>query len=240
MRSCVSRLIGSDNINVNARTALFNMAVDIVNAFIAPLNKYLLCHAGKSADSFPHVAPQQGIDTRYFTTRVQGDANSSPPFAFDAIVASLLDEILGSNPLDIDNRPTLDACLRALEFVSKHQLDALFRSVSGDTYADKRDVAEATKHAVLLSEQRIGQAANLCQRAMPEQSAFTTPQAKRTSTFAFSASPPSVSSIGGPSVSPTASSMSTVSATKRSRPSSSRKLAKLQSAMERASKHLLD
>ncbi|KAJ2702775.1 hypothetical protein H4R19_005345 [Coemansia spiralis] len=245
MRGCVASIARGSQLDSDARAAIFNMAADIANAFAALINQQLLGHTGQRAVVFPHVSAQQGVSGSYF------GAGAAP----DAIVAALIDEILASEPPATGDQPGLIACLRALEFAAKHQLDVLRQAVPEDAYVDRCAVADAARAAVRLAEQHLARAAHLCQTAAVDEAApaagiagFTTPTAKRSSSLAFSASlaalPGREGLLTSPAPNMAMSICSTVSrstaTSKRRRPGSARKLAKLHSALERAGRQLLD
>ncbi|KAJ1718904.1 hypothetical protein LPJ61_006432, partial [Coemansia biformis] len=166
MQSCVASVTRGRQIDDSARTAVFNMAVDVANAFVALINKELLASTSQRAEAYPHVAAQEGVSGRFFSAQRQTHGVSAAGAMPNAIVAALLDEILASESAGTGQQPALGACLRALEFAVKHQLDVIQQTVPDGAYADRHAVADATRSAVRLAEQSISWAARLCQTAV--------------------------------------------------------------------------
>ncbi|KAJ2159561.1 actin cytoskeleton and mitosis protein [Coemansia sp. RSA 552] len=234
MSSCVSGLVGHEPVDSETRHAVFNAAVDIANAFVDLINEHILRDPGHTrAGRYPHVPADEEVGRGYFHGIL----------VTDPIAASLIADILASEPSGPSCQPSLGSCLRALEFTVKHRLDALQQSVPSDTYANKHDVSAATRSAAQLSEQHIYQAARSCQRAVPSTAAYVTPKSKRSRSLALGPSPPPLdfgSPVSTPGAAMSICSTSTLSTTKRRRPASVQNLSRLQSAMARASKHLND
>ncbi|KAJ1846603.1 actin cytoskeleton and mitosis protein, partial [Coemansia sp. RSA 2708] len=239
MHGCVSGLVGSSHVGPDTQAIVFNLAVDTTNDFLKLLNERLFAACDTlQLGMYPHASEQTGLGRGYF------DVRHGLPFALNSVVAAMLDDILQQDSPAFE--PSLGSSLRALEFVVKHQLDQLQQSLPRNAYVDRRSVTQATRHVLTMAEQRMRQAAQHCQSASTmDWSPFVTPQAKRPSSLAFDMSPPtldlgSVGSTRG-SAAMSISSVSTTPATKRHRnPDSAQRLSRLQDAMARASKHLLD
>ncbi|KAJ1858522.1 actin cytoskeleton and mitosis protein [Coemansia sp. RSA 638] len=246
MSSCVRALTNGEQPDLSTRVAVFNLAIDTANAFLGILNKHVVL-GSEPGQLYPHALEHAGIGRGYFGSL---GSHGPQPVALNAVLAAMVDDILASTGHAGD--PPLYSSLHALEFVVKQQLDELRALVSSSTYVDRSSVTHATHNAVHEAEQRLRKAAQLCQANSMDWSPFVTPAAKRPSSLAFHGSPPSLNlgsatpirNLG--SVASTrhsaAMSVSTVSTpSKRHRMTeSAQRLSRLQSAMARASKHLLD
>ncbi|KAJ1734183.1 actin cytoskeleton and mitosis protein [Coemansia sp. Benny D160-2] len=254
--------------------AVFNDAVAVANMFIAVVNTRALAAAAPACPrlrEYPRLEPGQIPGAAYFGQRLHSAASAAGAavdglamVATNPVVGSAVDETLCSG----GGRPTLGACLRALEIVVKSQADEVHQAVPADgAYADKLAVSAATKHAVQLAAQLADRGARLLRSTDRGSGAaddpFTTPRPKRSSSLAFScsggnlaaASPP-LSLFGAaldadddygtpecsaaPSVVSAASqsTAATAGSIKRQRASPSFNLTRLQGAIARASKHL--
>ncbi|KAJ1867430.1 actin cytoskeleton and mitosis protein [Coemansia sp. RSA 989] len=233
MNSCVCELLDGD-LNEEARITVFNLAVDTANMFLAVLNEQLLPKVqGAKIEPYPQATMESGISRNYFGSCQQDGAHM--PYHLTSAVAAMLDDIL-STDMSLNSQPSLGSCLRALEFVIKHQLDELQPLVPRTIYVDRQQITQATHDAVQGAERHVRRAAQLCQTTAMDWSPFVTPKNKRTMSLAFSASPPSLD-LSRDSAAMSVSSVSTNS--KRHRLSSSaQRLSRLQDAMARASKHL--
>ncbi|KAJ2482282.1 actin cytoskeleton and mitosis protein [Coemansia sp. RSA 2131] len=246
MSSCVRALTNGEQPDLSTRVAVFNLAIDTANAFLGILNKHVVL-GSEPGRLYPHALEHAGIGRGYFGSL---GSHGPQPVALNAVLAAMVDDILVST--GHAEEPPLYSSLHALEFVVKQQLDELRALVSSSTYVDRSSVTHATHNAVHEAEQRLRKAAQLCQANSMDWSPFVTPAAKRPSSLAFHGSPPSLNlgsatpirNLG--SVASTrhsaAMSVSTVSTpSKRHRMTeSAQRLSRLQSAMARASKHLLD
>ncbi|KAJ2827754.1 hypothetical protein IWW50_001733 [Coemansia erecta] len=239
---CVRALANSEQPDAGTQTAVFNLAVDTVNAFLVLLNESLFRGAeGLRAGLYQHASEHEGLGRGYFDA---SGPSGSLPLDLNAVVAAMVDDILASDS-HVYGHVSLGSCLRALEFVVKHQLDELQHAVPRSVYVDRRAITEATQATMRAAEQRLRQAAQLCQTNTMDWSPFVTPTAKRPSSLAFNGSPPSLDlgSVASTrdSAAMSVSTVSTPATSKRHRlTDSAQQLSRLQSAMARASKHLLD
>ncbi|KAJ2451322.1 actin cytoskeleton and mitosis protein [Coemansia sp. RSA 2336] len=189
MNSCVCELLDGD-LNEETRIAVFNLAVDIANMFLAVLNEQLLQSVhGAKIEPYPQATMASGIGRNYFGSCQQESAPM--PYRLTSAVAAMLDDIL-STDMSLNCQPSLGSCLRALEFVIKHQLDELQPLVPRTIYVDRQQVTQATYEAVQHAERHVRRAAQLCQTTAMDWSPFVTPKNKRPMSLAFSASPPSL------------------------------------------------
>ncbi|KAJ2473989.1 actin cytoskeleton and mitosis protein [Coemansia sp. RSA 2322] len=248
---CVTGLLGHYPGSCAVSAEIFNKAVDSANHYIDMLNALLLLPARlPELVRYPRTSAS-GVSKEYFSTsRYQMDngfGGSGEKLVFaDAIVCASIEEILDAETAGHTMQPALSACLRALDFAVKHQLDATQQQIPGDAYVDKNAIDEAVKQAALAADQITRKVAELCQQGSTpgDQIGLVSPKAKRPSSTAFSISPalmlfvdtaPSVASTPGSM--PSISALTMQSATKRHRPVTSLKLSKLQQAMARAGEH---
>ncbi|KAJ1895865.1 actin cytoskeleton and mitosis protein [Kickxella alabastrina] len=248
IHGCVMGLLGDDNGNDHAVVAVFNMAVDAVNLFIGVINEHLLESLDcPRAAKFSHASETGGISREYFGKQLAGGLS----FVSNAVARASLAEILsgGNNA----SEPSLGACLRALEFALKHQLDYLHQSIpSSAPYVDKSAIADAMKGALQAADNLVTRIARTCQQNQYDSrdaSMFTTPTMKRTSHMELdmSAPPPTLNLFATPRIfritptTPASSATSdqlTLSTNKRRRADALPQLSRLQIAMERARRHL--
>ncbi|KAJ2779196.1 actin cytoskeleton and mitosis protein [Coemansia javaensis] len=245
MRTCALAAAAAHGpIDDGAAVAVFNMAAETANAFVALVNEHFLRSAGRTAELYPPITALEAAAGACLGSSGSSSSSAAAPDA--AATAALVGDILATpGP---DQPPLLGACLRALEVSAKHRLDALRCAVPEDAYADRRAVADATRAAVRLAEVHAAQAAHLCQSAAP-----ATPAPRRTPAMPPAASPapvrtpvphrgfaPMTSPAPHPPGSPSSVASRSTAASKRRRPGSARKIARLQSAIERASRQLQD
>ncbi|KAJ1817589.1 actin cytoskeleton and mitosis protein [Coemansia sp. RSA 2599] len=260
LRGCITGLLEQRVIDDSSAISVFNKAVDIANAFIDVVNQLLLSMADlQPALRFPQATTLSGTGWGYF---------GHLPFVSNAVARATLDQVLfGSSDNHQHSSPSLGACLSALEFAAKHQMDFIQHSIpsssSSSAYVDRHDVAEAVETAAGVAEQLVVQAAQLCQQMVvaenDQRAMFMTPKPKRPSSLAFGEFveplPPVAGMLGPPSPNTTTASFRTTSpssvytestqnspmlaACKRHRPdSSSSRLSRLQMAISRARKQL--
>ncbi|KAJ2598923.1 hypothetical protein EV177_007433, partial [Coemansia sp. RSA 1804] len=255
--------------------AVFNDAVAVANMFIAVVNTRALAAAPPACPrlrEYPRLEPGQIPGAAYFGQRLHSAASAAGAVvdglamvATNPVVGSAVDETLCSGG---GGRPTLGACLRALEIVVKSQADEVHQAVPADgAYADKLAVSAATKHAVQHAAQLADRGARLFRSIDRGNGAaddpFTTPRPKRSSSLAFSSSRGNLAAASPPlslfgaaldadddygtpecSAAPSVVSMAsqstaaTAGSIKRQRASPSFNLTRLQGAIARASKHL--
>ncbi|KAJ2558437.1 actin cytoskeleton and mitosis protein [Coemansia sp. RSA 1933] len=263
MRSCVASLLKCWPSDTPEASSALGDAVRVANAFIDILNSSVFVSPRcPRVAQYPQLDPSQALGAAYFGQRMHsrssnssgGDVDGLAMLASNPVVGAAVDEVLCSDTVhgsDGTARPTLSACMRALELVVKNQLDALRQSLPTDVYADKQAVSAATKQAAQLATQLTEQAARMCQQtniagsATTFQDPFTTPRSKRSVSLAFSNGSPPLSLFSASfddtpeSTAPSVMSVSTQStAIKRQRASPSFNLSRLQGAIARASKHL--
>ncbi|KAJ2843956.1 hypothetical protein IWW36_005365, partial [Coemansia brasiliensis] len=239
MYSCVCELLADGDLNEETRITIFNLGIDTVNEFLIVLNEQLLSKVQEAKiELYPQATMESGIGRYYFVRHTQQAEDTRISYRLTSAVAAMLDEIL-STDMSLNCQPSLGSCLRALEFVIKHQLDELQPLVPRTMYVDRQQITQATYDAVQKAERHVRRAAQLCQTTAMDWSPFVTPKNKRPMSLAFSASPPSLDLISVASTRDSAamsvSSVSTPTNSKRHRLSSSaQRLSRLQDAMARA------
>ncbi|KAI8324326.1 hypothetical protein GQ54DRAFT_327469 [Martensiomyces pterosporus] len=243
MHGCVVGLLGQQYSEPNS-VLIFNKTVDIANAFVDVLRTHLFGSTSSiSVHWYPHM---QGtaLDRDFFiqcisSTTVDKEGGTRPLLLeADALLCASIDEILASGRPADNQQPTLDAYLRALEFMARHQLDVLQQTTPGDMYAERPAIGAAAEKAIQHSDQLISECSRVSQSEGYTTPAFATPGNKRTSSLAFnSTSSTPTAATSCLATSPTTA-RSSITAIKRRKPGPSSKLSKLQSAIARASKQL--